>query len=113
MAGKWFLKEEKLSLLTECEQGIDSIKKIAKKYGVHVKTICEWRTLYQVTEEVCNDQETEVLLNMPPKKNFLSGHYYQREIARKHGGSVLVFLQTMFFHTYDICYYINIKYNLF
>lgn len=71
MAGKWFLKEEKLSLLTECEQGIDSIKKIAKKYGVHVKTICEWRTLYQVTEEVCNDQETEVLLNMPPKKKLL------------------------------------------
>ncbi|WP_422850995.1 helix-turn-helix domain-containing protein [Bacillus haynesii] len=37
--------------MSECDQGIDSIKKIAKEFDVHFRTIRDWRTLYEMTEE--------------------------------------------------------------
>ncbi len=36
MAGKWYTIEEKLNILSECDQGNASLKEIADKYGVHV-----------------------------------------------------------------------------
>ncbi|OLG10954.1 hypothetical protein B4123_2642 [Bacillus paralicheniformis] len=36
MAGKWYTIEEKLNILSECDQGSASVKEIAGKYGVHV-----------------------------------------------------------------------------
>ncbi|MCY9160074.1 hypothetical protein MOF25_06965 [Bacillus atrophaeus] len=44
MTGKWHSKEEKLSILSEFDQGNASLKKVAKKYGIHTET----RTWYDI-----------------------------------------------------------------
>ncbi|ASS73235.1 hypothetical protein C6371_11345 [Bacillus atrophaeus] len=44
MAGKWYSKEEKRNIFSECDQGNASVKEVAKKYDIHTETIRKWRT---------------------------------------------------------------------
>lgn len=89
MAGKWYTIEEKLNILSECDQGNASVKEIADKHGVHAKTIREWRTLHDKVgvkslERSKRHQLYSAELKYAAVKDFLSGRYTQREITRKY-----------------------------
>ncbi|WKB76592.1 MULTISPECIES: IS3 family transposase [Bacillus] len=89
MAGKWFSKEEKLNILSECDQGNNSVKEIAEKYGIHAETIREWRTSHDMAgveslERSKRHKFYPAELKYNAVKDFLSGRYSQREISRKY-----------------------------
>jgi transposase len=63
------------------------MKEIAKKYGVHVRTIREWRTLHDMTGEESLERSKHhkfysAELKYAAVKDFLSGRCSQREITR-------------------------------
>ncbi|MEI4790172.1 hypothetical protein WAX46_07565 [Bacillus sp. FJAT-53060] len=59
MAGKWFSKEEKLNILSECDQGNYSVREIAEKYTIQQKRFGngEYRKIFWVWR-VWNVQST-------------------------------------------------------
>lgn len=94
MSKKRFTVSEKLKIITEYNKGDLPVGEVAQKYGVNVRTIRDWKTLYEECGIVALERKKHHTLYPAELKkaavlDYLSGNFSQREVIRKYGISTI------------------------